>query len=209
MNFVQEEVGKILKHYTTKLYFNELMLAKESYISKTGQIDEEASEYESRMNSFNDWYLFNYKKENQSKIIDNLSQVKELSKDLTQEFLSALTQVNYSLFLFKKINFRKQVVIKDILHGKKFTLAKDNGILSLVEDDLFVGRTVKYHDEHYLLNGLYTLPRETLPALKKESKRVHKLNNTEEEESFLLNLERLKTRSLQYGHIDSQQIFTF
>jgi hypothetical protein len=64
-------------------------------------------------------------------------------------------------------------------------------------------------EDHYLLNGLCTLPREVLSSLKKESKKIRKLNNVEEEEVFLLNLERLKTRSIQYGHIESSKIFTF
>ena len=122
---------------------------------------------------------------------------------------TALLEASYSIFLFHKINFRKQVVIKDVLHSEKFSLAKDNGILALVENDLFLGRVVKYQESHYLFNGLCTLPREVYSTLKKESKKIRKLNDLHEEESFLLNLERLKARSVQYGHIESHKIFSF
>jgi len=157
------------------------------------------------MNSFNDWYIFNYKREDGSTIIGDYVQNHDVEDNLGQ----ALLNTKYSLYHFSKINFRKQVVIKDVLYSVKFVLSKDNDHLALVEDDLFVGRSVCIGEDHYLLNGLCTLPREVLSSLKKESKKIRKLNNVEEEEVFLLNLERLKTRSIQYGHIESSKIFTF
>ena len=205
MKQVQEHIDLILQVYTKDKHYEDLKNAKEAYIKKTGKIDEETDEYESRMNSFNDWYIFNYKRENGTTIIEDYIKNHDVAEDLGQAFLNT----NYSLYHFSKINFRKQVVIKDILHSEKFVLGKDNDHLALVEDDLFVGRSVCLNEEHYLLNGLCTLPREVLSSLKKESKKIRKLNNPEEEEVFLLNLERLKTRSIQYGHIESSKIFSF
>lgn len=205
MNIIQQKVEQALQQYTKGKFYEDLKLAKVAYISKTGKIDEESEEYESRMNSFNDWYIFNYKNDNGQKIIEQFIDENILDDDIKE----ALSNTTYSLFLFHKKNFRKQIIIKDVLHSTKHILSKENGLLALVEDDLFIGRIVCYKEEFYLLNGLCTLPREILSALKKESKKVRKLNNIEEEEQFLLNLERLKTRSLQYGHIESSQIFTF
>ena len=205
MSFIHKEVEKILQKYTKDSYYEDLKKAKELFISKTGKIDEEADEYESRMNSFNDWYLFNYRKEDGTRIIEDYLQSENIEEDLKEAFI----KVNYSLFHFAKINFRKQIVIKDVLHSDKITLKLEESHLGLVEDDLFVGRSIHYKDEFFLLDGLCTIPREVMSVLKKESKKIRKLNNEEEEEVFLLNLERLKTRSLQYGHIDSSKIFTF
>ena len=157
------------------------------------------------MNSFNDWFVFNHRLDNGQRIIENYLEKNKLDDDLK----SSLLNTNYSLFLFSKINFRKQVIIEDVLHSNKFSLAKDNGILALVESDVFVGRVVTYKEENYLLNGLCTIPREVYSVLKKESKKIRKLNDSNEEEAFLLNLERLKSRSIQYGHIESNKIFSF
>ena len=205
MSEVHLKIEKVLQNYTQDEFYDDLKAAKESFIKKTGRIDEEAEEYEGRMNSFNDWYLFNYRRENGEKIIDHFLETQQLEDN----FKAALDTVKYSLFHFAKINFRKQVVIKDVLHGDKFTNKREENNLGLVEDDLFVGRTIEYNGEIYILDGLCTIPREVLSILKKESKKIRKLNNVEEEEVFLLNLERLKTKSLQYGHIDSSKIFTF
>ncbi len=205
MNLVQECAEKLLQKFTENTYYENLKNAKDAYITKTGRIDEEAEEYESRMNCFNDWYLFNYKNDDGSKIIDGIDQ----DNSFAPEFKESLGHVNYSLFLFHKINFRKQIIIKDILHNSKLVISEKNGMLPLVEDDLFVGRSVNHEDENYLLNGICLLPREVLSVLKKETKKIRKLNNSDEEEAFLLNLERLKTRSIQYGHIESSRIFSF
>jgi hypothetical protein len=203
MNIIQAELDKILTHFTTDEYYEELKHAKEQFTTKTGRIDEEAEEFESRMNSFNHWYIFDYQREDGSTF---LQRYREL---FPSDIVDCLLSVNYSLFLFQKINFRKQIVIKDVLHSEKFVLAKENGTLPLVEDDLFLGRSVKYQDEWYLLNGIVTMPREVYSVLKKESRKIRKLNNSMEELGFLLNLERLKNKSIQYGHIESSKIFNF
>lgn len=205
MNIIQAEVDKILETYSEGFRYEEIKKAMDIFIIKTGKMDEESEEYEARMNSFNDWFVFNYRKEDGSRIIENHFK----KNNDNEEMKAALLSTKYSLFLFHKINFRKQVIIKDVLHSEKFTLATDNGILALVENDLFLGRFVTYKEKNYLLNGICTLPREVLSPLKKESKKIRKLNNQFEEESFLLNLERLKAKSIQYGHIESHKIFTF
>ncbi len=204
MNILQEEVEKILSWYSTNQY-DEMKKARDIYFTKTGRVDEDSDEYEARMNSFNDWFVFHYKKENGVSVLDNYITKNKVAEDIEK----SLREANYSLFLFQKINFRKQVVVKDILHNNKFILSSKNGFLALVEDDLFIGHSAVYNEEHFLLNGLCTLPRDVLSKLKKESKRIRKLNNINEEEDFLLNIERLKQRSVHYGHINSEQIFNF
>jgi len=205
MNLIDEHIEKILDNYTQGEYYELLKSAKETYINLTGKMDEEASEYESRMNTFNDWFIFNFRREDNRRVIDDYIQKFEIDTELSNSFHN----INYTVFQFVKINFRKQIVLKDILHSEKFTIKKEDCELALLEDDLFVGRLISYKENNYLLKGVCTLPREILSTLKKESKRLRKLNNHKEEEKFLLTLEKLKTKSLHYGHINSEKIFVF
>ena len=78
-----------------------------------------------------------------------------------------------------------------------------------MQDDLFVGRSIFYAQKHYLLDGICLLPRNVLSVLKKESKKIRKLEDIKAEEEFLLNVEALRNKALQYGHIDSQKLFKF
>lgn len=205
MNIITSHLEKIFEDYTKDSYYDDMKTAIEIYQQKTGRFDEDAAEYESRMHSFNDWFIFSYRKDNSERVIDKYIRENDLNYDLAKAF----SNTNYSLFHFKKINFRKQVVINDILRGKKIILAKDSGALPLVEDDLFVGRSVNYKDQIYLLHGICLLPRNTLSILKKESKKVRNMDDKRKEENFLLQVEALKHKALQYGHIDSSKVFNF
>ncbi len=205
MNPVLVEIEKILGYYSEDNNVEDIKKAKELFIKLTGHVDEESGDYESWLNSFNDWFIFNYDLSGGKTPLQAFWE-KHKSRD---EVKSALENANYSLFYFHKINFRKQVVIKDVLHDKKLILAKEHSHLALVEDDIFVGRMVEYDGGQYILNGLCTLPREVFSVLKKEAKKIQKLNNENEEINFLLHLERLKTRSLHYGHVQADKMFTF
>lgn len=205
MNIVSTHIEKIISTYMQDSFYEDMKKAIDLYIAKTGKMNEESEEYESRMNCFNDWFIFNYRREDGSRIVDQYI----IDEDIDNAVSKSLHNVNYSLFLFQKINYRKQIVIKDILHNKKFALAKDNETIALVEDDMFIGRVVESEGRFYLLNGITLLPRNVYSILKKQSGKIRKLNNQEEEENFLLQLENLKTKSLQYGHVNSEKIFSF
>lgn len=205
MNIIVDHINQIISTYTQDAYYNDMKQAIDHYVEKTGKMNEESEEYESRMNCFNDWFIFNYRLKDNSRIIDHYIVDNNLDDAISKSFHN----VNFSLFLFQKINYRKQIVIYDILHDKKFVLAKDNETIALVEDDMFIGRVVECAGKYYLLNGICMLPRDVYSILKKQSKKIRKLNNQAEEEAFLLHLENLKTKSLQYGHLNADKIFAF
>ena len=119
MNIIQDEFDKILDFYTSEKYYEELKAAKEAFVNRTGKIDEESDEYESRMNSFNHWYIFDYERKDGSRFIEKYLSSKP------SEIAQSLSEINYSLFHFKKINFRKQIIISDVLHSERFSLAKE------------------------------------------------------------------------------------
>lgn len=205
MNEIEQHIEKILQEYTQGENYELLKKAKELYIDLTGKLDEETDEYELRMNSFNDWYIFNYRRENDRRIIDDYI----FDHKIDDELAKAFHNINHSLFTYSKMNFKKQIILKDLLHNKKLALGKGVNHFGMVQDDLFVGRVVTYKGENFLLKGMCPLPGNTLGNLKKQSKKIRKMNSREAEESFLLDLERLKTKSLQYGHIDATKIFVF
>jgi hypothetical protein len=205
LDIVHEHLDKVLNQYTQGQHFNALKDAKEKYFSLTGKLDEDKDEFESRMNCFNDWYIFQYRQGDGSKVIEDYIRTHELDEELSQ----ALLNVNHSLFEFSKISFRKQIVLQDVLHDEKVSLVKNHPTISLMEGDVFTGRVIKYKGDFYLLRGLCTLPQGVMSVLKKQSKRVRKTNSFDEELNYLLQLEQLKTKSMHYSHIDPSRIFIF
>lgn len=205
LDIVHEHLEKVLSLYTQGDHFEDLKLAKEKYFSLTGKLDEDKDEFESRMNCFNDWYIFQYRKGNNSKVIEDYISNFDIENELSQSLLN----VNHSLFEFSKMSFRKQIVLKDILHDEKIVLTKDHPNISLMVGDVFTGRVIKFQGNYYLLRGVCTLPETVKALLKKESKKIRKLNSFEEELNFLLKLEQFKTKSMHYSHIDPAKIFIF
>jgi len=205
LDVVHEHLDRVLGLYTQGNFFDALKEAKEKYFTLTGKLDEDKDEFESRMNSFNDWYIFQYRHKDGSKVIEDYIRNNELDEELSQ----ALLNVNHSLFEFDKVNFRKQIVLKDILHDEKIVLVKNHPTISLVEGDVFTGRVIKYKGGYFLLRGVCILPQGVKSVLKKQSKKIRKTNSFEEELNYLLQLESLKTKSVHYSHIDPTKIFIF
>jgi len=205
LDVVHEYLDKVLTLYSQGDHFSDLKEAKDIYFSLTGKLDEDKEDFESRMNSFNDWYIFQHRQKDGSKVIEDHVRNNDVEEELSQ----ALLNVNHSLFEFSKSTFRKQTLLIDILHDEKIILKKDHPVISLVEGDVFTGRVIKYKGESYLLRGICTLPQAVKPILKKQSKKIRKLNNFESEMNFLLQLETLKTKSTHYSHIDPSKIFIF
>jgi hypothetical protein len=205
LDILKEHLDRVLVTYTQGEYFEELKEAKEKYFTLTGKLDEDRIEFEARMNCFNDWYIFQYRKKDGLKVIEDYIRKTDLDGDISQAFLN----VNHSLFEYSKVNFKKQIILKDVLHDEKIALVKNHQNIGLVEGDFFISRVIKYKDEYYLLKGVCTLPTTVKSILKKQSKKVRNLNSFEEELNYLLALENLKTKSMNYSHIDPTKIFVF
>lgn len=206
INAIQENLDRILVEYTKGHHLESLIEAKKEYFELTGTLTEEDDEYESRMNSFNDWYLFQYlsKRKTKTVIKDYLEKV-----SVEDDIAKSLLTLNHSLFEFSKVNIFKKIVIEDVLHGRKIILPKDGLTIGIVKGDMFTGRLINYNGQFYLLKGVCIYPESVKNILRKESKKIRKLKDPNQELNFLLKLESLKTKSLRYGHIDMTKIFVF
>lgn len=197
---------KILTIYSNEEHYKTLLGAKEDYFLQTGVAFEEDEDYESRMASFNDWYVLQYKSAGNPK---TLYETYVEGHEVLPEVVEAIRLTNHSLFEYLGTTFRGQHLLKDILHDTKVTLAKLHSAPSLVKGDHFIGRTVLYREEHFLFNGLRIMPKEARSAMKKEAKKVRKLKDRDEELKFLFFTESLKTKWQRYGHVDVNKIFVY
>jgi len=195
-----------LAEYTSGPHLETLLEAKKEYFAVTGTVSEDDLEFESRMSCFNNWYVFNYhSNRGRNTVIQDYLEKKHIDDEISNAFL----EVNYSLFEFKKLNFRKQLVIEDYLHKTKIQLAKDHDQIGIIPQDIFIGRVITFKDQNYLLKGICMLPREIRSILKKESKKINKFKDSSKEIEFLLKLENLKIKWTRYGHIQTEHIFRF
>jgi len=198
-------IEKVVTHYSTKNYYDQLIHAKNFYFDKTGKALEEDPDYESRMSSFNDWYVLEYKKEEGKSLIEDYIEKFDPASDL----VDAVKSYCHSVYEFTGKNLFGRYVVIDLLSKKKIKLSKSHSTPSLVKGDLFLGRVATYGGEEYLFNGLCLLPRQCLRTILKETKKVVIHNDEELTKDFLFKTEEMKTRWLRYGHVNVERIFVY
>ncbi|MCT4642097.1 MAG: hypothetical protein N4A33_07325 [Bacteriovoracaceae bacterium] len=177
----------------------ELISAKQAFMSLTGKVDESSSEYEARMNSFNDWYIFDY-----NKIFEDYF----YSKDLDIDILKSFYDVRYSVFKVTQVK-KDSYILHDLFANEKIVINKEHSLATLVENDIFCARILNYKNENYLLRGICLLPFEIETELLKFAKNFRKNRLYYREKEIVLRLEEFKMRSLNYKHVSSSKIFDF
>lgn len=195
-----------LKEYGAGQMYETLKDARSVYFNLTGEVYEEDDDYESRMNAFNEWFLSEFK------VNDLKSPIQiylEKFSEVEFEVKESLENINYSLFEYKGANLFGEDVLEDVLHARKIKLPKDSLETGLLKGDLFIGRTVQYIKETRLLDGMCFLPREAYKIVKKQARKVRKLEDENAEKDFLILTEALKTKCKRYNHVDIKRIFVY
>lgn len=206
MNPIKEHLDKALSLYTTGDYYKILIEAKEEYFNKTGIAFEDDEDFESKMNSFNDWYLLQFiSKRFERPFIREYLESSQINDDIAL----CLLNINHSLFEYTGTNFSGRYILKDILHDQKVELAGDHPSPAMLKGDLAICRVVGYKNMNYILEGMTFIPKEVRTTLKKQSKLVRRKDDPHQEYEFLIQLEKLKTKWQRYGHIDPDKIFVF
>lgn len=202
VNFV---ISKILSDYQSGDDLEKLLAAKEMYFELTGMLNDDDEDYEQRMNCFNEWFVFDHELPTGERVIEKYLN----NNDVDRSIATAMTEVSFSLFDYDKRNLKKQIVLKDYLNDKKVILPKDHPSISLVQDDLFLGRIIVLNEESYLLSGVRMLPGSVKSILKKQCKKVRKAKDEKLKLPFLLQIEHLQTKLQRYSHIEPSKIFVF
>lgn len=203
---IQNHFDKAFVEYTSGIHYETLIEAKNKYFSITGRINDEDEDYEIRMDSFNDWYVFQFisSRKTRTVIKDYL-----INNQIDESVSKSLLNVNHSLFEFTGENRRREVVLNDLLHDKKYILATEHTHLGFLKKDIFVGRMISFEKFNYLMKGMCIIPVKVKSILKKQCKKIRKAKDPSLELDYLLKIEALKTKWNQYGHIDPVKIFVF
>jgi hypothetical protein len=198
-------LDKILSTYSEGEYYDKVVEAKKRYIELTGLTNEEDDDYEARMRCFNDWFILRYPLANGMPAIEDYLQNNKVSEEC-QEVLRGF---RYSIFEFTGKNLSGKLVIKDLILNEKLIFTQNSSAIPVFKSDFFIGRVLRYQDDFLLMNGICLLPKEGKSMIKKQIKKIKKLDDTNIEECFLLEVEKLKTKWKRFGHVDPSKIFTF
>ncbi len=200
---LQIHFEKALVEYTSDKYMDSVLFAKKEYLSRTGQINEDDFDYESRMNSFYDWYLMNFLPQNfRSTIMVDYLEKNQVPVDISNAFKKA----QFSLYEVKSCS-PDRTLLWDIIHGRKIELLGEARFTGCIKSDIFVGRVLQYDKRYCLLPGVSTLPPKAHNMLIKKAKKMGEFKDPNVEIKFLLDLELKKTKYRHYSHLDPNTIF--
>jgi hypothetical protein len=205
VEFLQSAMEQIFRQYSTVDLKPILIDAKKKFFERTGTLDEESADFEMKMNSFNEWFVFHYKLDQNTTVLDKYLENKQVDVPLQD----SLKNVRYSVFEFKGKNFRKQDTIKDLLQTKKVVLAKDHPTVALMPGEYFSGRVYSIDNNSYLLKGLCIFPREVNSIIKKQAGYIRSNRVDLSEEEFLLRLEGMKNKTIHFNRLNPTEVFKF
>ncbi len=120
MNEYEKLIEKILNHFVSESFKDELAMAKKEFFEKAGTLDENSEHFESRMAQFYDWYFFTRELKGFGQTpLDACLLVRELRfSDEELKTLEVLKKHRHSIFEFIKIK-NGDVYIKDLMANQK------------------------------------------------------------------------------------------
>jgi hypothetical protein len=205
---LESYVSGILETYGKGTYYDEIKRAKEHYFSRAFKVAEGSDRYESELNQFFDWFVFerNLEREDLPPIRLFLrDEVKDMSADKKKIF-DALGNSFSSVFELLKIK-DDEAVIKDLFDKETYVVEEIDNPKIFQKGDIFQARLVPFDDKIVFSMAFLFHPKEAKQYLKKEIKKVKNLRG-ENKREMMLRLTLMKHRSEQYPHIDVSHIYS-
>ena len=179
--------------------------AKKEYTTLTGTFNEEDEDFEHRVNSFHDWFLFHYE----------LPQIKRrpiieflLRSDYNMDLENTILNTNFSLFEF--IKEEKGVsLFRNLLTAEEFKVMPEQSKGTFISGDVFISHVMLAESLHFFSRGVCLIPSELKKSILLEVKKNNLVHEHSSKNKFLLNLQRLKTKSKNYSHLPAEKVFVF
>ncbi len=205
---LESYVSSILEAYGKGAYYDEIKRAKEHYFSKAFKVAEGSDRYESELNQFFDWFVFERNLEREELPPIRLF-FKEETKELPEEkrkVFEALGNSFSSVFELLKIK-EDEAVIKDFFDRESYVVEDIENPKIFQKGDIFQARLVPLDDKIVFSTAFLFHPKEAKAYLKKEIKKIKNLRG-EHKKDLMLKLALMKHRSEQYPHIDVSHIYS-
>lgn len=201
-------VSGILETYGRGTYYEEIKRAKEHYFSRAFKVAEGSDRYESELNQFFDWFVFERNLEREELPPIRLF-LREETKNLEDEKKKVFESLGNSFSsVFELIKIRDdEVVIKDLFDKETYVVEEIENPKIFQKGDIFQARLVPLDDKILFSMAFLFHPKEAKGYLKKEIKKIKNLKG-EHKKELMLRLALMKHRSEQYPHIDVSHIYS-
>ena len=208
---LQKYLEPIFEEFSTGEYYREVYNAKQEYFEKSGTVYEDDADYEERMCTFMDWYIFDrdlpgvdlspiklYFRKNK----ENLNQE---SLGIYRDFCTTI----HSIFRMKgRALFSRAMKIEDLFSKKTYTVSDSFIDRAFNNGDLFEARLIPFKGKYAFSRGFCFHPREMESFILGEIKKV-RFQDKSRQTKLILQLSAMKLRHLRFNHIDVKHIYSF
>lgn len=208
MNEYEKLIEKILNHFVSESFKDELTMAKKEFFENAGTLDEKSEHFESRMAQFYDWYFFTRELKGFGQTpLDACLLVRELRfSEEELKTLEVLKRHRHSLFEFNKIK-NGDVYIKDLLGNQKLIVKESPYVFGFDPDEIFEVRLIPHGDSYVFTRGFCFHPESAKKFILGEVKR-HRKDPDLDPDVLMLRLIKMRYKFEQYKHVKPELIYT-
>lgn len=204
----QISMQKLIGHYTSKTFQDELAQAKKEFFDNAGTLDENKPHYNLRMHQFYEWYFLTRPLKSYMKTpleVCSLHRELRLSPE-DEQAIEILKQHRHSVFEFLKLK-KEEIYLKDLFKNDKVLVRQNELVFGFDEKEYFEARIVKLADCFYFLKSFCFHPESAQKFIAAEVK-VHRKNTDLNPETFILRLNKMRYKFEQYKHVKPELIYT-
>lgn len=205
---IKSYLDRILKSYSEGTYYEQVKRAKEEFFDRAGRVAEGSENFDSQMDAFLDWYLFDRPLDT-AEIAPVKMFVLEHAKELSIEdarVFEDLGKSRHSLFELLRVK-NADVYVKDLFDGEKYIVEESDINQGFSKGDVFEGRLIHFMDKLVFGSSFVFHPRECKSFIGKEIKRIRYLDE-KQHLKLLHKLACMKLKVEQYPHISVEHIYT-
>ena len=210
---IQPQFDLLLAYVAPKV--DDIVRAKQEYFSQTGgEVHEDDRCFESRLQAFFNWYLFDRKQDEvtpaQRFLQDRGAELRGPDKDV----LLGFTQTRLGLFEYRGrggllLGPKKgQVRVRDAIARKNYDVTERRQMHGLEIGDLFEARLVPVGNTLHFSTSFTYHPREMNPVILREIKK-RKKKGTVDVRPLAWELERMSLQAERFKNVNIEAIYNF
>ncbi|HYR21260.1 MAG TPA: hypothetical protein VEQ15_17335 [Myxococcales bacterium] len=210
---IQDQFDLLLAHVAPQV--DDIVGAKQEYFARTGgEVHEDDRSFESRLQAFFNWYLFDRRLDGvtpaQLFLQDRGAEMKAADK----EVLMGFTQTRLGLYEYRGrggllLGPKKgQVRVRDAVTRKVFDVTERRQMHGLEIGDLFEARLVPVRGTWHFSTSFTYHPREITPVIVREIKK-RKKQGAVDVRALLWELERMSLQADRFKNVSIEAIYNF
>lgn len=205
---VEDFIGRVVEFYSSGEYYEEAKKAKEEFFQVSGKVAEGSDQFESKMNSFLDWYVFERPLSDQELAPIKAYVIDEKNSLSSQELAiyEELAKSRNSMFELLKIK-NNDLYVRDLFDREKYVIEGFELAGGFTKGDIFQARLLKLEDRYVFNNAFVFHPQEAKKFIQKQIKKVRYLKDSHRSK-LLHALSAMKVKTEQYSHIEVKHIYS-